>query len=280
MHLSREMNAMKNPLVVITGATDGIGAETARLLARAGARVVVHGRNREKAERVSSAIGTREAPVVADLSSMDAVRAMAEELRTRGEPIDVLLHNAGIFAEARTLTADGFESTLAVNHFAPFLLTHLLLQPLRASPQARVINVSSIAHNRGALDPHDPTMARGFSPYGAYAASKLANVLFTLELARRLAGSTITVNALHPGVVSTKLLRAGFNMEGPDSHEDGAATSVFLALDPSVARTTGQYFVRSRQAPHAGKPKDARALYDESCRLLGVEPLSDPSSAA
>jgi NAD(P)-dependent dehydrogenase (short-subunit alcohol dehydrogenase family) len=264
---------MNNPLVLVTGATDGIGAETARLLAARGARVIVHGRDADKAARVAASIGSTQAPAIADLSRMEAVRTMAQQLVARGEPIDVVLHNAGIFATRRVVTEDGFESTLAVNHFAPFLLTHLLLEPLRASKQGRVIFVSSIAHQRGALDVEDFSMARGFTGYGAYAASKLGNVLSAIEIARRLKSTPITANALHPGVVSTKLLRAGFSMEGPDSHEDGAATSVFLALDDSVARTTGRYFVRSREASHAGDASAARALYEKSCAALSLAPL-------
>lgn len=263
------------PLVVVTGATDGIGAETARQLAARGARVIVHGRDADKAARMTEEIGSREAPAVADLSRMDAVRALADDLRSRGQPIGVLLHNAGIFTNTRTLTADGFESTMAVNHFAPFLLTHLVLEELRAAPQGRVVLVSSIAHQRGHVDLDDLTLAHGFSGYAAYAASKLANVLFALELSRRLARTNITANALHPGVVSTKLLRAGFGMRGPDSHEDGAATSVFLALDPSVTRISGRYFVRAREAPHAASAHEARGFYDASCALVGVEPLPE-----
>ena len=181
--------------------------------------------------------------------------------------VDVLINNAGVYMKTRTLTPDGREMTMAVNHDAPFLLTHLLLEKL-----SRVVNVSSIAHARGRVDVNDIDFARGFDGYAAYASSKLANVLFSVELAKR--APNVLVNALHPGVVSTKLLRAGFNMGGPDSHEDGAATSVFLAT--AALNVSGRYFVRSREAtPNADANNAERcaAFYEASCQRVGVTPL-------
>lgn len=270
--------------ILVTGATDGIGKETARILAARGARVVIHGRTLEKAEAARAEIERQTgrklpAPLAAELADLDEVRALAEAWGER--PLDVLIHNAGIYQTRRRLTPDGRELTIAVNHDAPFLLTHLLLQALREAPQGRVVNVSSIAHARGHIDVDDIDLARGFEPYAAYAASKLANVLFTVELARRLRAlpdNRVTVNALHPGVVSTKLLKAGFGGGGSDSLEEGAATSVHLALDDVAV--TGGYFASSRESRPARTAGDAelcRAFYEASCARVGVTPLPSPS---
>jgi NAD(P)-dependent dehydrogenase (short-subunit alcohol dehydrogenase family) len=266
--------------VLVTGATDGIGRETAHELARRGYRVVVHGRKSEKlaAEVASlSKIGSIPAlSVRADFARLDDVRSMVAELETEDARIDVLVNNAGIYAKRDERTPDGLESTMVVNHLAPFLLTHLLLaSPVGAGIQ-RIVNVSSVAHARGRLDPEDPGGQRStFDPYGSYAASKLANVLFTVELARRL-GTKATVNALHPGVVSTKLLTKGFEMEGPDSLADGAATSVHLVVAPELEGVSGRYFSARREArPSTASqdPKAASRLYERSCELLAVAPL-------
>lgn len=270
-------------LVLITGATDGIGRETARELARRGARVVVHGRSADKAKAVVAeldALATSKmpAPVLGDFSSLDEVRAMAKLLLGRGDGIDVLLNNAGIYLNDAKESRDGFEMTFAVNHLAPFLLTHLLLPRLRESSAPRIVNVSSMAHVRGSIDRASLdalTSTKGFEPYAAYATSKLANVLFTVELARRI-GPQVAVNALHPGVVSTKLLTEGFGMKGRESLAEGAATSVLLALAPELKGVTGRYFSHSKEAPMAGAARDrelAAAFYEKSCELVGVTPL-------
>ncbi|MCA9651714.1 MAG: SDR family oxidoreductase [Myxococcales bacterium] len=269
-----------SPLVLVTGSTDGIGRETARQLVRRGARVIVHGRSATKAAEAHDelqALGGRPqpAPVVADLASLDSVRGMADELLARDEPLQVLLNNAGIYARERKLSEDLLELTMAVNHFAPFLLTHRLLPALQRAGGARIVNVSSIAHTRGTIDLEDIQLTHGFTHYGAYAASKLANVLFTVELAARL-GVGITVNALHPGVVSTKLLTQGFQMEGHDSPAKASETSVFLALSPEVEGVTGQYFSHSKVAPRSPAASDetlCRRFYELSCDITGVEPL-------
>ncbi|MGA8054985.1 MAG: SDR family NAD(P)-dependent oxidoreductase [Burkholderiales bacterium] len=176
--------------LLVTGATDGIGRETARELLANGRRVLVHGRTRERAERTIAALA-REQPdsacdaVWADLSRMGEVVELAAQVRALAPALDVLINNAGVYEDHRELTEDGFERTMAVNHFAPFLLTHRLLPVLHAASAARVVTVSSIAHQSGRIDPDDLEFERGFSGYGAYAASKLANVLLTFELARR-----------------------------------------------------------------------------------------------
>lgn len=281
------------PLILVTGSTDGIGRETARLLAQQGARVVVHGRDPTKAAdvvRELQDLGSEPmpAPVVADLASLAAVRAMADELLARDEPLDVLLNNAGVYMRERKLSADGLELTMAVNHFAPFVLTHRLLPALQRAAAPRIVNVSSVAHTRGRIDLDDLQLERAFGGYEAYATSKLANVLFTVELAERLAaerlavdpakgsGPATTVNALHPGVVSTKLLLEGFGMQGSDSPTKASQTSVYLSLSPEVDGVTGQYFSNRAVAPRNPVVGDAtvrRRFYERSCEITGVEPL-------
>jgi NAD(P)-dependent dehydrogenase (short-subunit alcohol dehydrogenase family) len=239
--------------VLITGATDGIGRETARQLLEKGFRVLVHGRTSDKANATATEL-LRAHPagqmdvVYANLAKMREVVALAEQVRQHTAVLDVLINNAGVYENERYLTEEGFELTMAVNHFAHFLLTHALLPLLKAAPAARVITVSSIAHESGRLDLNDLSFAKGFSSYGAYAASKLANVLFTRALAKRLEGSTVTANCLHPGVIATKLLRKGFGMGGA-SIAAGARTSVYLASADAVRNSNGLYFVDCRPTP-------------------------------
>jgi NAD(P)-dependent dehydrogenase (short-subunit alcohol dehydrogenase family) len=272
------------PTVLVTGATDGIGRRTALDLAERGARVIVHGRGAERAARVHAELArtpsgaAHPAPVVADFAALSSVRRMAAELAARGEAIHVVLNNAGVFMNERHATVDGLETTMAVNHFAPFVLTlELLAGPLGAGVR-RVVVVSSEAHASGRIDPDEAAakkrLFRRFDGYAAYSASKLANVLFTVELARRLGEAGPTVNALHPGVVTTKLLTEGFAMSGPDSLAEGARTSVFLALDASVERTTGRYFVRSRVArahPDAGSADVCCRFFERSESATGTK---------
>lgn len=274
------MNTEAQRVVLVTGATDGIGRQTALDLMKLGFRVLVHGRTREKAEAVSEALvneaGAGEADFVfADLSSMAEVRRLADDTLARTDKLDVLINNAGVFLHERTLTVDGFEATFAINHLAPFLLTHLLLPALRKAPAARLITVSSIAHSRGNIDFGDLRLERHYHGYSAYAASKLANVLFAYEMARRLSGSSITSNVLHPGVIGTKLLRSGFGMGG-GTLSQGAATSVRLASDPALGKVTGKYFADTKAAPSSPASHDAglaKRLYEESAKLVGVVEL-------
>ena len=275
---------MNRLTIVVTGATDGIGRSTARALARHGADVVVHGRSAAKVEAVVAELRdltgrAPPAPLIADLASLEDIRAAGRAFVSRGRPLDVLVNNAGVFMTQRQLSPDGHELSFAVNHLAPFLLTHLLMEALVAAPRGRVVHVSSMAHARGRIDFDDLDFVRGFSGLRAYATTKLMNVLFSNELARRLRASArsaqVTSNALHPGVVTTKLLREGFGMNGHDSLDEGAATSVHLAVSPDVDGVTGAYFARNSPTRPASVVNDVDALrlYELSTTLTSVAPL-------
>lgn len=264
--------------VLITGSTDGIGKQTALELARAGQRVIVHGRTRPK---VDAAVAWLRDQVPAgqiegvsfDLGSLASVRRGAAEVIEKAGELSVLINNAGIFANERAVTDDGIELTFAVNHVGPFLLTHLLLPLLDQGAPARIINVASIAHVRGHLALDDLSMQKGFTPYAAYAASKLANVMHAMSLAERHPPSRVAAYSLHPGVVETKLLREGFGPVRGISTEDGARTSVMLASSAEVDAPSGSYFSEGVLTPvaSAALDDDARAaLWVASERLAGI----------
>lgn len=256
---------------LVTGATDGIGKQTARALFSKGFRVFVHGRTLAKAEAACNEIGGGE-PAFGDLSRLSEVRGLAERMLRATSTLDVLVNNAGVFVHERSTTEDGFELTMAVNHFAPFVLTHALLPALDAARAARCVHVSSVAHQRGGLDPDDLDAAKGFDGYGAYARSKLANVLFSSAMARR---TKTTHNALHPGVITTKLLKSGFGMSGAGV-ETGQKTSVMVATDPALEGVTGKYFSDEREVTPSKLARDtelAERLYAVSCARTGVTPL-------
>jgi NAD(P)-dependent dehydrogenase (short-subunit alcohol dehydrogenase family) len=263
--------------VLVTGATDGIGHETARQLGALGWRVIVHGRNEAKARRAATDLAAEEkrgayAPAWGDFSRLREVVALARQVLESAPSLDALVNNAGVSLGERTMTEDGFELTMAVNHFAHFLLTHHLLSALRAAPAGRIVTVSSMTHSSGRIDPDDLVLAGQFDGYRAYATSKLANVLFTLALARRLAGTGVTANCCHPGVISTKLLHSRFGVGGAPVAR-GARTSVYLASSPEVATLSGKYFDDCREATPSRAARDAKlaeSLWETSERLLGA----------
>jgi NAD(P)-dependent dehydrogenase (short-subunit alcohol dehydrogenase family) len=263
--------------VLITGATDGIGKQTATELAARGFRVFVHGRTAAKASKTcdeirSKVMAAKLEPVHADLSSLTEVRRLAEDVRAAAPSLKVLANNAGVYMNDFERSADGFEMTFAVNHLAHFLLTNLLLDRLRAASSARVIHVSSVAHTRGAFDLDTINDSAVFSPYRSYAASKLANVLFSNALARRTQKEGIASNSLHPGVITTKLLKAGFNMSGA-SVARGAETTIFLATSPLVEGVTGRYFADAREAAPSSLSRDEKLqerLWERSAAWTGL----------
>jgi NAD(P)-dependent dehydrogenase (short-subunit alcohol dehydrogenase family) len=240
--------------VLITGATDGIGRQAALDLAGLGARVIVHGREATRVGALLEALAGPHDAVVADLASLHAVRRMAAEVLAKHPRLDVLIHNAGTYEPVFRLTKDGLERTLAVNHVAPFLLTHLLLERLIASAPARIVVVASIAHRRARAD-LEPARGSDYDAYGEYARSKLANLWFTLALARRLEGTGVTVNALHPGVIATKLLRAALGTKGAPV-EAGAGRIVHLAASPDLADANGAFFVDDRPSAPSSAAAD------------------------
>src|SRR5881227_3637498 len=279
---------MNAKICLVTGATHGIGRATARALAASGATVLVHGRDLARARAVagdiSRATGNPEVrSVQADFAQLAQVRRLAQELHSLLPRLDVLINNAGLMAAVHTRSADGYDLTFAVNHLAPFLLTNLLLEKLERSAPARVIVVASEAHRRATLDFGDLMNARVPGFLTAYERSKLANLLLVRSLARRLAGSGVSVNALHPGLVASQLFRGlplplRLLLLGPGrlamiSTERGARGSVYLASAPGLAGESGGYYRRCRRvAPSAEAESDADAerLWLESARLTGL----------
>lgn len=275
--------------ILITGATNGIGFHASIELARRGARVVMVGRDAARTdaavETVVARSGSRDvSSLVADFAVQADIRRLAALFRERHARLDVLVNNAGQVNKTRRVTVDGLEMTFAVNHLGYFLLTNLLRDLLVRSAPARVITVSSVAHRRGTLDFDDLGFARGgYSIMRAYGRSKLANILFATELARRLAGTGVTSNCLHPGSVNTRIWSGAPLWFQPVIHlflkpffippEQGASYIVDLATRPELASVTGKYFeqgVLSDPAPLARDPEIARRLWDVSASLVAL----------
>ena len=280
------MTDMSGRICLVTGATRGIGRATAEALAKSGAHVLLHGRDSASVGAVCREMVRygKVDGVVGDLSSLAAVRKLATAVAAQYPRLDVLVNNAGTGTRRRQTTGDGYERTFAINHLAPFLLTNLLLERLKAGKAARVVTVSSMAHRGAKLDFDDLNWeTRKFSGLGAYGASKLANILFTVELASRLAGSGVTANCLHPGVVATNIFTAFGGRTGKVftvllrpfmlSPADGAKTSIYLASSPEVANVTGKFFDKCREVPPTPAAQDAAAakrLWDVSAKLTGL----------
>ncbi len=280
---------MEGKVCLVTGATSGIGLVTARELARRGARVIGVGRSPERsaeaARQIREQTGTSAVEyLVADLSAQKELRKLADQVKAATGRLDVLVNNAGLIRLQRELTVDGLEMTFALNHLAYFLLTNLLLDTLKASAPARIVSVASAAHQGCKLNFDDLQGEAKYGPWRAYQRSKLANILFTRELARRLEGTGVTANALHPGYVRTQIFRAegflGWVMRRAAelfaiTPEEGAQTSIFLATSPDVEGQTGQYFVKRQPALSSPESRDdatARKLWEVSAILTGLSP--------
>ncbi len=281
--------SMAGRVCMITGANGGIGKETALALAEMGATVVIVARDSEKGRVALTDIRQRSGNdkvelMVADLASLDAVRRLASEFREKNQQLHVLVNNAGALNAQLSLTKDGFETTFGVNHLAHFLLTNLLLDLLKASAPARIINVSSSAHTRGTIDFDGLHGERKYAGIAAYGQSKLANVLFTYELARRLDGAGVTANCLHPGVIRTGFGRNNGGAIGAFfrvfhtvarpfllTPEQGAQTSIYLASSPDVEGVTGKYFAKSKQTKSSDLSYDtdvAQRLWQASEQMV------------
>jgi NAD(P)-dependent dehydrogenase (short-subunit alcohol dehydrogenase family) len=242
---------MAEPLILVTGSTDGIGKATAAALAAGGAEVILHGRDEKKGKRVQQELGraTGSLPdlVIADYSRQDQIHRMAADLTARYSRLDVLINDAGTYLKTRHVTGEGTEMTFAVNYLGPFLLTHLLLPILRKSPAGRIVTVASSAHEDvDRIDWDNLPQQHRYDAWGAYSLSKFADVTFTYTLARNLEGTGITTNCLHPGVVNTRLFRSVFPGIPAITPEEAAKTPVFLARSPEVAGISGKYFEEQR----------------------------------
>ncbi|XP_042726062.1 retinol dehydrogenase 12-like [Lagopus leucura] len=274
-------------VAVITGANTGIGKETARELARRGARVIVACRDIAKAEAAAREIraDTNNQEVIVkklDLADTKSIREFANSFLAEEKELHILINNAGVMLCPYSKTADGFEMHLGVNHLGHFLLTFLLLERLKQSAPSRIVNVSSLAHHGGRIRFHDLNGEKSYNRGLAYCHSKLANVLFTRELARRLQGTKVTANSLHPGSVHSELVRHSFVMSWLwrifsfflKTPWEGAQTSVYCAVAEELESVTGQYFSDCQPAyvsPWGRDDETAKKLWNVSCELLGIQ---------
>ena len=278
---------MEGKVCLVTGANSGIGYATAAGLAKQGATLVMVCRDQKRGEKARARIikdtGNNEVTLLlADLSVQQSIRDLAAEFLDRFDRLDVLINNAGLMARTRRVTADGLEMQFAVNHLAYFTLTNLLVDLLRQSAPSRIINIASTAHSRGTIDFDDLQNEKDYNGWQAYANSKLANIIFTYELARRLEGSGVTANCVHPGVIRTglmrnvsmalhalwSLLRAFFK-----EADEGADTPLYLATSPEVANVTGKYFRYRKPTGTSAESNDLgiqRRLWEASENLSGI----------
>lgn len=262
--------------IFITGATDGIGKQTALELAQLGHSLFIHGRSAARLSETTNWIQSQVPSAniesfQSDFASLQEVKQMADSFLAKGRNLDVLINNAGVFEKQLTYSRDGFECTFAINHLAHFYLTHLLLPLLKTQSSARIINVASMAQassiNFEALNGED-----GYDPYSAYELSKLCNILFTFKLARELKNYPISTNALHPGVISTKVLHAGWGIGGGSWHS-GAATSIYLATSLEGSKNTGHYYIdtkKSQASRTAYNLENQEKLWKKSLEMCGL----------
>lgn len=281
------MRDMTGKIAIVTGANSGMGLATTIELAKMGAHVIMACRSQSRGaaalqEAQQESNGSRIELMTLDLGDFDSIRAFASDFKAKYDRLDVLVNNAGVVALKRELTKDGYEAMLGVNHLGHFLLTNELLEHLQHARQGRVVNVSSGAHKVGKIHFDDPNLSRGFNVAKGYAQSKLANILFTKELARRLQPTRVTVNALHPGAVSTSI---GVNRDtgfGKAVHKllrpffltplEGARTAIHLATSPEVEHVTGEYYIKCKPAKiseRAKDPKLASRLWEWSEEQVG-----------
>lgn len=286
--MATEQWDIRGKTCIVTGGSDGIGKAAAQELARRGATVVIIGRNQAKTQAAAAEIGRSSGNQVlfhiADLSLQAEIRRLAQELLDRHPHIHVLLNNAGALFDKRKLTVDGIEQTFALNHLGYVLLTGLLLDRLKSSAPARIVNVSSVAQSFGSMEFDNLQGERSYSEIQAYGRSKLANVMFTYALARRLNNTGITVNCLHPGSVRTSFASDSKGIFGTIarlirpfelSAEKGAQTSIYLASAPEVSATTGAYFDKSRPVRSSSQSYDQAAqerLWQVSQQMVGLPP--------
>ena len=285
--MSSLSKSMAGKVCAVTGANAGIGKATVLGLAHLGATVLMVCRSRERGEAALAEIkeisGNNQASLlVADLSSQSEIRKLAKAFKSQHSALHVLINNAGIIPRIREVTVDGLETQFAVNHLASFLLTNLLLDMLKSSAPARVVTVASDMHRGATIDFDDLQSERAYKALRVYCRTKLANVLFTKELARRLLGAGVTANCLHPGVVATKLLADAMGMPRAlrsttrligSSPDKGARTSLYLATSPEVEGESGKYFVRQREVESSKVSYDenmASRLWRVSAELTGL----------
>ncbi|XP_050510074.1 retinol dehydrogenase 13-like [Diabrotica virgifera virgifera] len=271
----RDTSDAEGKVIIITGANTGIGKETAWELARRNAKVYMACRDMARCEaaREEIVLDTKNKYVYCrscDLASLESIREFVKNFKSKEQKLDVLINNAGVMRTPNSKTKDGFEMQLGVNHMGHFLLTNLLLDMLKQSAPSRIINVSSVAHKRGEINKEDLNSDKSYDPSNAYAQSKLANILFTNELAKRLEGTGVTANSVHPGIVDTELTRhmSFFSswissillkpLMWPfiKSPKQGAQTPIYLAIDTRLAKTTGKYFSNYEETSTSEKAKD------------------------
>lgn len=288
---------MQGKVCIVTGANSGIGKATTMGLAQMGATVVMVCRDQSKGEEVQNEIKEKSGNdsidlILADLASQASIRQLAEDIQQRYQQLHVLINNAGIVNLTRRETPDGFEVMFAVNYLAPFLLTNLLLEKLKASAPARIVNVSSDSHEAGYIRMDDLQSEKQYKFMRSYGQSKLALVLFTYELARRLQGTGVTANCLHPGFTATNIGQNGVGTVGRNivklifsrlgiSPEEGARTSIYLASSPEVEGVTGKYFTKSipvRSAPISYDETLQHQLWEETTKLVNLHEVKATSS--